>query len=96
MIEEEMKIAGIYRDENGRYHRRPRSKEEQERVDEYIRLRDKLYESYDNLFNKNPTQEDMENFSKFLAEQNQKRPDFTEVNKLIEKWRNDMKAIGSS
>jgi len=90
MTEEEMEIAGIYRDENGRYHRRPRSKEDQERFDELIRIRDKGEEEFNNLVNKNPTQQDMENFSKFLHEQNQKRPDFTEVNKLIKEWRTKM------
>lgn len=71
-------------------YRRPRSKEEQERVDEYIRIRDKLKKSYKNLFKRKHTQEDMENFSRFLAEQNQKRPDFTEVENLIKDWRTKM------
>lgn len=82
MTEEDMKIAGIFRDENGRYHARPRSKEEQERINEYQILRDKCFEELNKLYETNPTQEDLENFSKFLAEQNQKRPDYIELNKL--------------
>lgn len=84
MNEEEMLLAGIYCDENGRYHRRPRSKEDQETFDEYERLRDKAEEELNKLF-ENPTQEGLESFSKFLAEQ--KRPDYSDVEKLIGEWR---------
>ncbi len=86
MSEDEMKLARVYRDDNGRYHARPRSKEDQETIDEYDRLRDKAEEDLNKLF-ENPTQEGIESFSKFLAEQ--KRPDYSEIEKLILKWRED-------
>jgi hypothetical protein len=86
MNEKEMNLAGIYRDENGRYHRKPRTKEVQEVFDEYVRIRDKCEEYIKKLF-ENPSFDAMEKFSILLADQNEKR---SEAHKLIDQWRFDM------
>lgn len=90
LIEDEtMTVGGIYRDENKRYHRLPRSKEEQEMVDDYIRLKRKNIINSLRIpknFFENP-QECMEKLLIFLAEHNKKRPDPSEAKKLIDKYR---------
>lgn len=60
------------------------SEERQKAINECERLRDKAQEQLNTLFD-NPTQEGYEKLSKYLSEQ--VSPDYSKVEKLIDKWK---------